>query len=465
MQPTPSKHHASVSPGDMPHGHVSPGETALLQAVVRTVETERALSIAIIAGDGTVAAHRIASPIVVGRDPSCELVLVDRAASRHHARLVPRGGTLEVVDLGSRNGTFVNGQRVTRAVVEPGTAVRVGDVVLLVVQLDEVWRPSDATGPLVGGAAIAPVRRTIGLVGPTELPVLITGETGTGKEVVARLVHAASGRRGSFVAVNCAALPEHLVESELFGHVRGAFTGADRTRQGLLALADGGTLFLDELGELPLPAQAKLLRVLEDRMVRAVGAERASPVDVRFVSATNVDLPIAVADGRFRTDLHARLAAVELRLPALRSRREDLPSLIAFLLARAGRPSLRLSGDALEALLLHDWPQNIRELDNLVRVLALRGEAIELADLPHHFQVRLQEARHAHSARGPASRDDARRTQIITALQAHHGNVRRAASAAGMARGHFYRLLKKFALDPASFRTRGANAADRGDAP
>ncbi|HEY5938389.1 MAG TPA: sigma 54-interacting transcriptional regulator [Kofleriaceae bacterium] len=439
--------------------HVSTGDTALLAAVTPLPGHERLLSVVLVSPERAISAHRVSSPIVVGREDACELALPDQATSRRHARLVPRATGIEVTDLESRNGTFVDGHPAQRTIAQPGSVIRIGSYLLLVVQLDEVWQAPAVEGPLVGGAAVAPVRRSIGLVGPTELPVLILGETGTGKEVVARLLHAASGRTGPFVAVNCASLPENLVESELFGHVRGAFTGAERNRQGLLALAHTGTLFLDELGELPLQAQAKLLRVLEDRMVRSVGAERSSRVDVRFISATNVNLESATTDGRFRADLFARLAAVEIRLPALRHRREDLPALAQFLLERAGLPPLALTPDAMEALLLHAWPHNIRELENLLRAAALRGTALDLGDLPMHLQAQLREARRESPQSAIATPLDDPRGRMITALQAHHGNVRQVAIALGIGRGHVYRLLKRFDLEPASFRPRGPIAA------
>ncbi len=462
MPMVPAGSSQRVSPGDMSPEHVAAGDTALLAAVAPTIDTDRPLFVVVMSPDGATAAHRIHAAVTVGRDPTSDVVLADAATSRKHARLAARGGAVEVIDLESRNGTFVDGQPVTRAVAPPGSVIRIGSFMLLVMHLDEVWQPAELAGPLVGGPALAPVRRTLSLVAPTELPVMILGETGTGKEVVARLVHTTSGRSGPFIAVNCASLPEQLVESELFGHVRGAFTGADRSRQGLLALAHGGTLFLDELGELPLVAQAKLLRVLEDRIVRAVGAEREQRVDVRFISATNVDLATAIDDGRFRADLFARLSAVQLELPSLRQRREDIPALVKFLLTRASMSSLTLTPDAVEALLLHAWPHNIRELDNLVRALALRGRTADLADLPQHLQAQLREARRGTSARleARATTGDMRE-RVVEALQLHQGNVRRVASTLGLARGHVYRLLKRFDLEPGSFRSPGANGAER----
>jgi DNA-binding NtrC family response regulator len=443
----------------MSPGHVAAGDTAILPGLPNAAAGP-APSLLRIAASGAIDHHRLVAPTVVGRDLEADLAIDEPGISRRHARLTPRADGIEVVDLGSRNGTFVDGHPARATLARPGGLIRIGDALLLVVQFDEAWRAPERKGPLVGGPALAPVRRTVGLVGPTELPVLILGETGTGKDVVARLLHGASGRTGPFMAVNCAALPDHLVESELFGHARGAFTGADRERRGLLALTDGGTLFLDEIGELPLPAQAKLLRVLEDGVVRPVGGEKATKVQVRFVSATNRDLDRAVDEGRFRRDLYARLAAIELRLPPLRERREDLLGLIGFLLERGGHGPMPLASDALEALLLHGWPSNVRELDNVVRGLALRGGPVALADLPHHLQAQLRDARRIAEETRAAPPEHDLRARVVAALEHHRGNVRQASTTLGVARGHMYRLLKRLALEPGAYRERGTTVAE-----
>ncbi len=233
-------------------------------------------------------------------------------------------------------------------------------------------------GALAASPSLAPVTTTLQLVAPTRLPVLLLGETGTGKEVLARALHDASGRRGGFVAENCAALPESLLEAELFGVRRGAFTGASEDRRGRFAEADGGTLLLDEVGDLPLGLQAKLLRVLQEGEVRALGADRARPVDVRIVAATHRDLESA-APPAFRRDLYYRLAGVVVHLPALRDRTRDLPYLCATLLARAARdglgPGRRLGAAALAALARWPFPGNVRELDNLLRRAAAPSPA------------------------------------------------------------------------------------------
>ncbi|UJR79724.1 PEP-CTERM-box response regulator transcription factor [Sandaracinus amylolyticus] len=386
----------------------------------------------------------------IGRDTGADIVIDDDAISREHALIHAGGEAIE--DLGSSNGTWVDGARATgRVPLRDGAIVRAGRTLLRVGVRTEPWAPADA-GPLVGGSALARVRRQIGLVAPTPLSVLILGETGTGKDIAARLLHEGSGRAGAFVAVNCAALPEQLADTELFGHARAAFTGAAQARSGLFAAADGGTLFLDEVGELPPATQAKLLRVLEDGLVRPVGSARAQRVDVRVVSATNRDLAARVRSGEFRADLLARLASVELRLPALRERPEDLPALAAHLLARAGQPR-SIDVEAMELLALHAWPLNVRELDNVLRSAALAEEG-PLS--PSSIAPRLVGPRDMSPETPredtPRRDGDTEQADLERALRKHRGNVRRASREIGLSRAHFYRLLKRWSLDPASFR-------------
>jgi DNA-binding NtrC family response regulator len=454
-------------PGDMsPRRHVPDADTTATRPPMLAAGPVGALSLALFDGvlpaqTKTIALDR---PLTFGRAEPCDIIIADASLSRAHARLTPTATGALLTDLGSSNGTFVGGRRVKEAAIEPGALVRVGDTLLRLQRLSEhAAAPVDGS-PFVGGHSIAGVRRMISLVGPTELPVLILGETGTGKEVAARMLHNASGRRGPFIAVNCAALPESLVESELFGHTRGAFTDAGAGRKGLFAAAAGGTLFLDEVGDIPANAQAKLLRVLEDGLVRAVGSEQAKKIDVRILSATNRDLGEAVAQKAFRADLFARLSTVELRTPPLRTRTEDLPALVAHLLARSGRAPLPVSGDALEAMALYDWPQNVRELDNVVRAAALR-DAVTLAfdHLPERIQQALRRARGDVATAGVAPGTGDRRTQIEEALRLHGGNVRRASQSLGLARSHVYRLIERWHLDPDRFRAPGTDVAEPGD--
>jgi len=287
--------------------------------------------------------------------------------------------------------------------------------------------------------------------------VLITGESGTGKEVVARLLHYSSPRVGQpFVAVNCGAIPETLIESELFGHVKGAFTGAVEARQGRFAQADGGTLFLDEIGELALPLQVRLLRVLQERVVTPVGDSRVRAVDVRVIAATNRDLEAMVKEGKFRQDLFYRLEVLPVRLPALRERREDIPLLAAHFLEstnqRLGR-QVAISEDALTIMRLYDWPGNVREMENLFERLVVlsRGEAISASDLPERMRAGSAApqigAAAASLARGAidlvATMGAVESTLIEQAMRQASGNKTRAAELLGLSRTTLLDKLKR----------------------
>jgi DNA-binding NtrC family response regulator len=310
-----------------------------------------------------------------------------------------------------------------------------------------------ATGTLGGefvaqSAAMRPVIETIASVGPADAPVLITGENGTGKGLVARALHAASRRAGkSLVSVNMGGLSENVFESELFGHVRGAYTDAKTDRIGRFELADGGTLFLDEIANVPLAQQAKLLRLLETGEFERVGSSRTQKADVRLLSATNADLPAEVAAGRFRQDLLYRLNTVELRLPPLRSRREDIPILAAhFLEKHVARYRKRLTGldEAATALLLsHPWPGNVRELDHAIEraVLLAPGEKVRAADLGL-----LPAAPAGALSPDEMSLEDMERFLIQKALARHQGKATAAAEALGLSRSAFYRRLQQYGL-------------------
>jgi len=292
-------------------------------------------------------------------------------------------------------------------------------------------------------------------VAPTRGRVLITGESGTGKELTARTIHHIGLRYARpFVAVNCSAIPESLMEAELFGHVRGAFTGATGDREGLFAAADGGTIFLDEIGELSLAAQVKLLRVLERGEMRRVGETQDVTVDVRLVSATNRDLEVAVAQGRFREDLYYRINVFPVHLPPLRERREDVPLLAYHLLRRHAPPDrrVRLDRGAVERLLAHDWPGNVRELENVLR------QALALAD---GDLLRSQDIRLAPARAGLGDDDldvpfqqlkerrlgDLERDYVVAMLRRHGGNVSAAARASGLHRKNFWRLMQKAGVE------------------
>ncbi len=323
-------------------------------------------------------------------------------------------------------------------------------------------------------------------IAPSDASVLVVGETGTGKELVARRIHQLSPRgRGPFVAVNCGALAESLADAELFGHEKGAFTGALRTQPGWFEAANGGTLLLDEVGDLPLPLQVKLLRVLQEREVVRVGARQAVPVDVRIVAATNVDLDGAVAAGRFREDLLFRLNVATVALPPLRARPGDIRPLAVHFLdlyrRRLGRPELTFTSAALTALAAYGWPGNIRELENVVHnaVLLARGPRIEVDELrltralrlPAEAPVGLEETLRALFERAlvdaePELFDRVTRLLVRSAFDLSHGNQVRAAERLGLSRNAFRTQLAHLGVIPHRRRRSGlAAAADAGDAP
>jgi len=310
-------------------------------------------------------------------------------------------------------------------------------------------------------ASMQRIFRLIDLLRDNDATVLITGESGTGKELLARAVHATSHRSaGPFVAVNCAALPADLLESELFGHVRGAFTGAVRDRVGRFEMAEGGTLFLDEIGDLAPALQAKLLRALQHRTFERVGETETRTVDTRVIAATNADLPTAVAEHRFREDLYYRLRVIPIEVPPLRDRREDLPVLIDELLGRMGRRhgrSLRLASTASRALLTHDWPGNVRELENALEyaVTVCSGQTIHEGDLPLDVRGGIRIAAHAeHATDGPTvavptpprADEHPEATRIRSALADSHYRRGRAAELLGMSRTTLWRKMKEYGL-------------------
>ncbi len=292
-------------------------------------------------------------------------------------------------------------------------------------------------------------------IAPTESTVYIHGESGTGKELIARAIHLASGRREHpFVAVNCAALPETLLESELFGHEKGAFTGAIKTSRGLFVQAHEGTIFLDEIGDMPLSIQAKLLRVLQERQFHPVGAEAPVQVDVRVIVATNKDLEEGVRQGSFREDLYYRIHVIPIVLPPLRERREDIPMLAGHFLKKHGTAMNKevkgLTPGAMQRLMLHDWPGNVRELENTIEyAVAMTRDDVILEDLilPSKFSGSEESVKPFRKAR-----DIFEKNYLVHLLQITNGTVSTAAALAGKHRADFYNLLKKHEIDPGPFK-------------
>jgi two-component system response regulator GlrR len=391
---------------------------------------------------------------VIGSAPSADVVVSDPTVSKLHADVDPREDGIWIRDLGSRNGTYVEGILVRDGAVPEGGGVRVGST-LLTMQREpeakdvELW-PEDHFGRLIGRSnAMRELFAILARVAPTDACVLIQGETGTGKELVANALHEASKRRtGPFIIVDCGALPENLLETELFGHARGAFTGADAAREGAIEAADGGTVFLDEIGEVPLAVQPKLLRVLEARTVRRVGETQHRKVDVRFVAATHRNLRAMVNAGAFREDLYFRLSVLPVMIPPLRERTEDIPLLVeAFLKAQGAEwPDGAKPGELSE----RPWLGNVRELRTFVeralifgpeKALTMTGSqpaASAGGDSPA-LDLPLKEAREAWM-------DRFERLYVGKLLERHQRNVAQAAQEAGVHRTYLYRLIVKHGL-------------------
>jgi transcriptional regulator with GAF, ATPase, and Fis domain len=413
----------------------------------------------------------------IGKSRENQLVLADETVSRAHCEIVRERKGYLLRDLGSTNGTLLDGAEIKEAWLKPGAVITVGKVELKVRPFSERIEilPSDASryGEVVGRSVA--MRSIFGLLerlGPTDATVLIGGETGTGKDVLARSIHAQSPRKDRpFLVVDCGAVVGSLIESELFGHEKGAFTGAAGSRQGAFELADGGTLFLDEIGELPLDLQPKLLRALETRSFRRVGGNRTQSVDIRVIAASKRNLKMEVERGKFREDLYFRLAVVPIELPPLRERREDLPALVDALLARvgaaeAGGAPFEVAEATLEALAGHDWPGNIRELRNVLERAAYLARAagadeITLGMMPFAGGLRagptvappedaLPAFDEQKSYRETKSEWEAmfERRYVSWLLERADGNISAAARAADMDRKYLHKLVSKHGLHP-----------------
>jgi DNA-binding NtrC family response regulator len=396
---------------------------------------------------------------VVGAHPSATVVLSDRSVSRFHLEIaLSEDGAAVVRDLGSRNGTEVDGTRVVEAYLKDGAVLALGQTRLRFSLGDEQIRvpvsEKDRLGLLAGrSVAMRAVFSVLERAATSDATVLLSGETGTGKEATAETLHETSARKdGPLVVVDCGAVPPALLESELFGHEKGAFTGAQTARAGAFERASGGTIFLDEIGELSADLQPKLLRALESRTVKRVGGDDYRPVDVRVIAATNRDLRAEVNAGRFRPDLYYRLAVVELRLPPLRERREDLPLLVEELLTRMGATAHRDAAplrapDFVAELARHAWPGNVRELRNyLERCLALGMQPPLLASDEPAQPAATTAPGPAEELRFKEARDAFERGYLERLLARHEDNVSAAARAAGLERLQLYRLLWRHGL-------------------
>ncbi len=378
-------------------------------------------------------------PLFVGRGlEGAGISTTDSQVSRLHARIRwdADAQAHRVDDTGSSNGTFVNGSRVKSSLLLKGAVIRIGDSVFLY----------DSASPMLA------LRERVRRGAKSELTVLLLGESGVGKEVLAREVHEASGRTGPFVAVNCGAFQPDLMAAELFGHTKGAFSGAASARAGLFSRAAGGTLFLDEIGDLPLELQPVLLRAINDGRVRAVGADKETHVDARLICATNVDLAAAIEAGTFRQDVFARIAELVFHVPPIRERRTEI---LPLLLEIGELSQEQVSADAAEALLLWHWPTNVRGIRAIARAfcaLAVPGEALGsefvAAQLPEALRL-IDEQKSAPTPRGS---EPAWNAPIPAALSRHAGSVAAAAKELGISRSRIYRWLRKMGVTVDRFR-------------
>ena len=397
----------------------------------------------------------------IGSAADNDLVLSDRAVSRHHAevRLTPEGLLLR--DLGSTNGTFINEVRISEAYVPANAQCRLGYSVLLLEERSE-QRPAaiaaqNRLGELVGGSErMRELYALIRAVAPTPTTVHLYGESGSGKEAVARTLHIFSGRSGPFVVFDASVTDAEMVRNDLFGHVKGAFTGASGAREGAFRQAHTGTLFIDEIGELPLELQPRLLRVLESREVTPIGSDKATRVDVRVITATHRDLAQMVQEGRFRADLFYRLAVLPLELPALREIRADLPLLVEHLCAKL-QLNLRLAPAALAALQSYPWPGNVRELRNVLERTALLcpDREAQPADLRLPKSALAPALTNAPALPASLSADaraqlkDLERQMIVEALQQQGGNKAAVARELGIPLSTLKRRIKEYRIDDA----------------
>ena len=486
-----------MEPGDDdPPSFEGSGLTTMFEGAWATVQRLRKGKLVVVAGADQGKELEIAKPRVTGgRSIISDLVLADKAVSGTHFEIAARDDGYRLRDLNSRNGVYVGDLRIREVFLRPGTVFKMGHTSIQFQPLQDVVEielsKRDRFDAIIGGsAAMRQIFAQLEKVAPSDLTVLITGETGTGKEMVARAVHNTSTRKNKpFVVLDCGSIPRALIESTLFGHEKGSFTGAVGQHIGCFEQAQGGTIFLDEIGELDITLQPKLLRVLEQREIKRVGGDRTVKVDVRVLAATNRDLREEVNKGHFREDLYFRLSVVHVELPPMRERREDIPGLANhFLRDIAGRRSMQMSfgPDAITAMIGHAWPGNVREMRNVVeRAAALSdGPTITRADLvfgrelgasvsaSHDLaKAGIAGAQRAIAAEagvelppgsGPAIFDAAllkpglgfkqAKQTVVDAFEAaylealltrNEGNITRSANEAGLTRYHLRELLKR----------------------
>jgi transcriptional regulator with GAF, ATPase, and Fis domain len=403
----------------------------------------------------------------IGSGNHNDLIIEDSTVSKRHCEIVVEQSGYLIRDRGSTNGTFVQGVRVSSAHLAPGSEIQLGKTRIVFCPLQEAadipLSRNEAFGAMLGRSV--PMRRIFYLAetySPADVTVMITGETGTGKEILAEEIHNHSSRRDKpFIVIDCAAISKELIESELFGHIKGAFTGANADRQGAFELADGGTVFLDEIGDLSPDLQPKLLRVLEKREIKRVGCNKVRKIDVRIISATNRNLANEVNEGRFREDLYYRLSVVHLELPPLRRRREDVPLLVKkFIADLHGEDAISQLADVdrtMDILKRHEWPGNVRELRNLIE-LAFYSERrpvdlsafLSLGSLragrkPAEPEVNFVTDRPFKDAKNDLI-EEFERTYLNDLLARNKQNISRSAREAGIERAYLQRLIRKYGM-------------------
>jgi DNA-binding NtrC family response regulator len=406
-------------------------------------------------------------PVTFGSAPACDLVLTDKTVSRRHAMALLEGNEVLVRDLGSTNGSFIQGSRFKEITVGFGAEIKLGRTVIKFLPEEEIVEPVeselDSFGQLVGRDV--KMRRMFALlqdISPNDATVLIEGETGTGKELIAEEIHNHSKReKGPFVVFDCGAVPRELVESALFGHVKGSFTGAVADRKGAFAEANGGTIFLDEIGELPIDMQPSLLRALDKRTVRKVGANTYEKVDVRVVAATNRDLREEVAKKAFREDLYYRLAVIKVHLPPMRERGHDINLLVDhFIRAFSAGRKLTITPEDMQRLKAYSWPGNVRELRNVIeRACVLsKGDSLNLDDVlggegAAQPSLGIRTDLPFKEAKGQLV-ELFEREYIVDLMKRHKMNLSAAAREAQIDRKHLRELIRKYGLDPRGDLTR-----------
>jgi len=439
--------------------------------------------------DGEIISLAHADELLIGRGPGIRMIVpVDRRIvatipdiemSRQHAALRRAMGAWHVEDTGSKNGTLVNGEPVVRQALDDGDLIETGSTVSVFRESAVGTRAAGSRSEVEpepepiswNGSGGSPVFYTLSLpvqhelcrvkkVAPVSVPVLVQGETGTGKELIAKAVHHLSGRPGKFVDINSGSIPESLIESELFGCMRGAFTGATHDRLGAVRSAQRGTLFLDEIGDLPVAAQGALLRVLQEHVVVPLGTNERTQVDVRVVAATNRDLAAMVKKGEFREDLYARLGGFELTLPPLRDRREDIGILISALLRKhgGGTAGITIHSMAARALFTYSYPRNVRELELALRTaLALaRGGQIQLEDLPAAIQDEAAAEADSSVEKAPSH------AELLTMLNETGVNIAEVGRITGKAPTQVRRWTRRYGIDLVAMRRAAKSKGRRG---